>query len=224
MTPFRFLFLSLTLLLLAVPIRVSAAAADPSVVTSITRSGAGDGFGLDIEVDGNAKPKLVLLRHPYRVALDFDETLSAAKLPSVAGDSLVRDLRHGLISTDRYRLILTLNGPARPDLTMVSDGPVSRYALRLKPGSDEAFTVATAIVPSAAPPAKPEVRKPFIVVLDPGHGGIDKGATGENGTEEKAVNLAFGMGSGGSTALISPGRRLERRHPRNGSRRPVSQS
>ncbi len=33
---------------------------------------------------------------------------------------------------------------------------------------------------------------PFVIVIDPAMGN-DRGATGEKGTEEKAVNLAFGL-------------------------------
>ncbi len=57
-----------------------------------------------------------------------------------------------------------------------------------------------AVKPSAAPPAPPKVAsnkkpaaviKPFVVVLDPGHGGEDPGAIGPAGTYEKDVVLAI---------------------------------
>lgn len=193
MTFLRFVFFALASLVLAVPVRPAMAAGDPSIVTAIAEVSGTQGYGLDIDVEGTAKPRLVLLRNPYRVALDFDDTLSAAKLPDVSDNALVKDLRHGLVGADRYRLILTLTQAVQPDLAVTSRGTASRVALRLKPASDEAFVAAP--VATIAPPrsGKTEEAKPFIVVLDPGHGGIDKGATGEKGTEEKTVNLAFGM-------------------------------
>jgi N-acetylmuramoyl-L-alanine amidase len=41
-----------------------------------------------------------------------------------------------------------------------------------------------------AAPAEP---RPFTIVIDPGHGGIDGGAEGRNGTVEKAITLAFAL-------------------------------
>lgn len=192
MTIIRFVLFALVPLFLAAAAHPANAAGDPSIVTAITQSPGKEGFGLDIDVEGPAKPRLVLLRNPYRVALDFDETLAAAKLPDIAGDKLVKDLRHGLVGADRYRLILTLTRAVRPELTVTPDGRASRVALRLKPGDDDAFAIAPSDVAAAVATNTKEATRPFVVVLDPGHGGIDNGATGEKGTEEKAVNLAFG--------------------------------
>ncbi len=55
--------------------------------------------------------------------------------------------------------------------------------------TDKGDRVAT--VPKVAA-AKPDHR--FTIVLDPGHGGIDGGAEGLNGTVEKNVTLAFARG------------------------------
>ncbi|RIY03730.1 N-acetylmuramoyl-L-alanine amidase [Aureimonas flava] len=189
----RFVLALFASLLLAAAVRPAWSAGDPSIVTAIREISGPDGFGLDIDVEGAAKPRLILLRNPYRVALDFDHTLAAAKLPPVPDGPLVKDLRHGLIGADRYRLILTLARAVRPELSVVPRGDASRVSLHLEPAADDAFVAAP--VRSAPTPvqAKGGARSPFVVVLDPGHGGIDRGATGENGTEEKAVNLAFGM-------------------------------
>ncbi|WP_279479535.1 N-acetylmuramoyl-L-alanine amidase [Aureimonas sp. SK2] len=190
---FRFAVLALALALFCLP-QGRALADDPSIVTAIAKADDASAFGLDIDVAGPAKPALVLLRHPYRVALDFDATLAAAKLPELKGDKLVKDMRHGLIGADRYRLILTLTGAARPELTVTPQATGSRVGLRLMPGDDAAFAAAAATTTrKIEASAKVSARPQFVVVLDPGHGGIDNGATGEKGTEEKTVNLAFGI-------------------------------
>lgn len=189
----RFLLLALASLVLTSPVHPASAGSDPSIVTTISETSGSEGFGLDVDVEGTAQPRLVLLRNPYRVALDFDDTLSAAKLPSVSGNALVKDLRHGLVGTDRYRLILTLARAVRPELSVTTKGAASRVTLRLQPAGDDAFVAAPAAMAAASSSSAAEKAKPFVVVLDPGHGGIDNGATGEKGTEEKTVNLAFGM-------------------------------
>ena len=45
--------------------------------------------------------------------------------------------------------------------------------------------------PLNASKSKPSLRRPIIVVIDPGHGGEDPGATGPRGTHEKNVTLAI---------------------------------
>jgi len=54
-------------------------------------------------------------------------------------------------------------------------------------------TLATASLPFVRPPRKPHVslKKPLIV-LDPGHGGVDPGAIGASGTYEKHITLSAG--------------------------------
>ncbi|MBP6530041.1 MAG: N-acetylmuramoyl-L-alanine amidase [Burkholderiales bacterium] len=47
--------------------------------------------------------------------------------------------------------------------------------------------------PTATRPATPRHIKPFVVVLDPGHGGEDPGAIGPAGTYEKNVVLAIAL-------------------------------
>jgi len=42
------------------------------------------------------------------------------------------------------------------------------------------------------PAPKPKRRKP-VIVIDPGHGGVDPGAVGRRGTSEKSVVLALGL-------------------------------
>ncbi len=57
----------------------------------------------------------------------------------------------------------------------------------LRPGSEGGLA---AIAP-AAPPAPRERSDPYLVVLDPGHGGVDPGTHGVNGVDEKEITLAF---------------------------------
>lgn len=49
----------------------------------------------------------------------------------------------------------------------------------------------TISISSSLAEANGEGNKSFVVVLDPGHGGIDSGAVGTNGTLEKHVTLSF---------------------------------
>lgn len=48
-------------------------------------------------------------------------------------------------------------------------------------------------LPKAAQTDVPAVSEPKVVVIDPGHGGIDPGKVGVNGSLEKDINLAISM-------------------------------
>ncbi|SFF03867.1 N-acetylmuramoyl-L-alanine amidase [Aureimonas phyllosphaerae] len=194
-TVMRTLLALLTLAFFAAALAVSPSHAGdrPSIVTGIDETATAEGFALTVDVDGKAEPKLILLRNPYRVALDLDETLAAAKPPKLGATALVTDIRHGLVGSDRYRLIVTLAKPAKPELTVTQTANGSRISLRLTPADETAFMLPAVTKPTASAGNGPAEERPFVVVLDPGHGGIDKGATGEKRTEEKAVNLSFGL-------------------------------
>ena len=183
------------LFLLFVSGLLPARAADPSVITAIRLTSVPDGDDVEIELDGAAQPDLLTLKSPYRLALDFDATLSAAAAPVTKGAHWVRGVKQGLVAADRYRLLLELNGPVKPKLTSRQEEGRTLILLSLRKGREADF-VAPAKAREASLAGHVEPRRasdPFVIVIDPGHGGVDRGATGEKGTEEKAVNLAFGL-------------------------------
>lgn len=173
----------------------AVAAERETIVTGAHLEEAKDAARLDLTLSGSAEPRMVLMRNPYRIALDFDRTLSAVEMPPADGQGLVSALRQGLAGADRYRVILTLDGPAIPTLEREEAESGSTVRLGLRPGRDGDFVLPASAVASAGASAAAAgaERRPFLVVLDPGHGGIDRGATGEGGTDEKTVNLAFGL-------------------------------
>src|SRR5689334_13122028 len=72
---------------------------------------------------------------------------------------------------------------------MRNGGIDRRMVLRLLAGSAGAVALSMATEALAEAKAKLPV-KPHLVVLDPGHGGVDPGAIGRAGTYEKDVALA----------------------------------
>jgi len=182
------------LFLLLAALAPARASDQPSVVTAVRQSTEGNGARVEIDVLGDAVPRLVLLRKPYRIALDLDGAVSAAKLPDASG-ALVASLRQGLAGADRYRLLVSLKEAVEPRWEARKTDDRITYVLDLRPGRDADFAWTD---PAPAPvresgKAAPVSPHRFTVVIDPGHGGVDRGATGEGGTEEKAVNLAFAL-------------------------------
>ncbi len=104
------------------------------------------------------------------------------------------------------RLILTAGGPFRVDAFDVVPNeakPGYRLVADLSASSESDFEAALArqaqsTGPTTASDASEGVAQPatqsggrFTIVIDPGHGGIDGGAEGKNGTVEKDITLTF---------------------------------
>ncbi len=146
------------------------------------------------------------LSDPYRVVIDLPRV--AFDLPETAGQEgrgLLTAWRFGMFAAGKSRVVLDAKGPVAVDkafvLPPVSDQP-ARFVLDLVGTSREAFLeTARKSAPAPAVARKgdrltppPEGRKGLpVIVLDPGHGGIDTGAAGNGGTLEKASVLDFAL-------------------------------
>jgi N-acetylmuramoyl-L-alanine amidase len=118
------------------------------------------------------------------------------------GRGLVSDYRYGQIAEGKARIVLDLAAPVEVVNTFVLD-PVSpepaRLVIDLAPTSSEEFEAAARSdrprqVRATPGESGPRVESHLpIVVLDPGHGGIDSGAVGGDGLREKAITLEFGL-------------------------------
>lgn len=143
------------------------------------------------------------LADPYRVVVDIPQV--TFKLPAKAGEQgrgLVKAFRYGLIMQGGSRIVLDTKGPVRIDKAFTldaTDGQPARLVLDLAATDRDSFlrTIALANKPqrtvsrSSEPPAKTTGDLRPLIVLDPGHGGIDTGTKGLNGENEKDIVLAF---------------------------------
>jgi N-acetylmuramoyl-L-alanine amidase len=158
-----------------------------------------------------------LLADPYRVIVDLPEVKFL--MPSDVGSQgkgLISAFRYGLFAPGKSRIVIDVvepvlinkafvraaeNGePARLVLDLVHTTPAEFEKQRKKqnmlrsmgPGSFQTSTVEAAAVKDAS---QPEVQKQAktkpVIVLDPGHGGVDPGAISAGGAYEKNVVYAF---------------------------------
>lgn len=183
---------------------VAAAADSPAMATDM-RIG-GDDKQTRFVVDLNRKIDLAAftLADPYRVVVDLPQI--TFKLPAKAAEQtrgLVKAFRYGLIMQSGSRIVLDTKGPVRLDKAFVLDaaeGQPARLVLDLVATDRASFMRNIAlekhpahnvpIRPSEVPPKVDGDVRPLIV-LDPGHGGIDNGTKGSGGELEKDVVLAF---------------------------------
>jgi len=193
-------------LLLVVAVCVSPAAAAPKTVIDEVRLGRhGDHTRFVLDISGDIEFEIFTLADPYRIVVDFPEVgwrLDPSASQGPVG--LVKGFRYGLFRPGRSRLVIDLSGPGAVvnKFLLPPEGSRGyRLVLDLKP-TDRKTYLATAGWPAdgKAPQdsepdidttAKPKSAK-RVVVIDPGHGGVDPGATGVTGTYEKDVVLALG--------------------------------
>ncbi|MGE5772056.1 MAG: N-acetylmuramoyl-L-alanine amidase, partial [Hyphomicrobiales bacterium] len=184
---------------------VLAAAAEQPVVATDLRIG-GDDKQTRFVVDLNRKIDLAAftLADPYRVVVDLPQV--TFKLPAKAGAQsrgLIKAFRYGLIMQGGSRIVLDTKGPVRIEKAFVldaADGQLARLVLDLAATDRAGFMrnislqarpVHNAGVKPSEPPVKVDGDARPLVVIDPGHGGIDNGTKGSGGELEKEIVLAF---------------------------------
>jgi N-acetylmuramoyl-L-alanine amidase len=189
----------------AVTEHVLAVSVEQEVVASDLRIG-GDDKQTRFVVDLNRKIDFAAftLADPYRVVVDLPQV--NFKLPAKAGTQsrgLIKAFRYGLIMQGGSRIVLDAKGPVRIEKAFVLDaaeGQPARLVLDLAAIDRAAFmrNISLQTRPAhntGAKPSEPSVKadgdaRPLIVV-DPGHGGIDNGTKGSGGELEKDIVLAF---------------------------------
>ncbi|MBA8842902.1 N-acetylmuramoyl-L-alanine amidase [Ochrobactrum sp. RH1CCR137] len=204
--------LALLALLSVLPFQsASVYAADrvTSPLAALTFRMAGDDLRTRIVVMFDREPKLstLLLDNPHRLVVDLPETRFGFDEKSLEPRGLVSRVRYGLVGKGRSRLILTLRGPFKvEDLRVLKNESASGYRLvaDIVATSDREFADQLQgrkeITSSTDRDEKPVeaasqngTARPFTIMIDPGHGGIDSGAESLSGIKEKDLTLAFGQ-------------------------------
>lgn len=164
-------------------------------------------FQLDLTTGVTAE--IYTLANPYRVIVDLPDV--EFELPDGTGQDgrgLVRTFRYGLFAERKARVVLDTTGPVRIEraaMTATPDGKGIVFAFDmvttdpasfgLGTGADKATEGADAKPPPEKPPsdpAQPRRTGKAVVMIDPGHGGIDGGAVSASNLLEKDVVLAVG--------------------------------
>ena len=141
------------------------------------------------------------ISEPYRIVIDLPEVY--IQVPGEKGKGLILSSRSGLLAPGRSRIVIDLAEPAiveKSELLPPENNLPARLVIELGRSSHKAFMGAVRTPPpvqrppasqSAAIAKNPQDKRPLIVV-DPGHGGVDAGAHGRvTGTPEKDLTLDF---------------------------------
>jgi N-acetylmuramoyl-L-alanine amidase len=158
------------------------------------------------------------LADPYRVILDIPQvSFKLAAGTGAAGRGLIKAFRYGLVMPGGSRIVFDLTGPAKiaksyvleaaneqPPRLVIEFEEVDRTTFvqllapenrpELRPAiADANAAVARVDALAAAKPAQMADSRPLIVI-DPGHGGVDNGTQAGGGdVMEKNLVLGFGL-------------------------------
>lgn len=133
-----------------------------------------------------------VLADPPRMVVDFGDVTWHGAAADAAAAGLVAAARFGLLRPARARMVLDLTGPARlREGEMTADGVLRLLIERDDPA---AFAARAGWPKDARPPAPPPppraAQGPPLVIVDPGHGGVDPGAI-RGDVQEKHLVLMF---------------------------------
>ena len=190
---------------LAMAVAPALAANDPPIAVAARLVDDGRVARLSFDLSGPVEAVARPIADPSRIIVDIPEV--NFQIPPGAGrggegaDALVKAYRFGALAPGKSRVVIELARPAC--LGKVETRPVAkgaepaRLTIEMKPCSAEAFAAAAAAAapppapaPSASASASPQGGPP-VIVLDPGHGGVDGGAYGVKGTVEKLIVFEF---------------------------------
>ncbi|MDD9912702.1 MAG: N-acetylmuramoyl-L-alanine amidase, partial [Alphaproteobacteria bacterium] len=188
---------------------VAATAVAKPVVEKIRVGQHGAKTRIVLEVTQSAKPSVFTLPNPSRVVLDFSNILFKPDLTSVLlpknEKMLIQKMRQGVFKPGVVRMVLDVKAPVTPTVFSIPPSQQNkkyRIVIDLRPREVLGNKKSSKKVPSVAeltkqaplaPVVRPKVPRrkqdPIIVMLDPGHGGVDPGAVGLKKSREKHIVL-----------------------------------
>jgi N-acetylmuramoyl-L-alanine amidase len=153
-----------------------------------------------MEFSGVVPYHVFTLPNPHRIIIDVPDVVF--RLPLAEGQQkrgLIRAFRYGLFAPGKSRIVIDTTRAVRIEKHAMTahQGKTARFSMDLTPTDDTSF-LAKAASPAPRPAraaddvqakASPPANAKPIIVIDPGHGGVDPGAL-SGGVREKDVVLA----------------------------------
>jgi N-acetylmuramoyl-L-alanine amidase len=156
-----------------------------------------------LDLSAGVPAEVFTLASPYRVVIDLPNV--NFRLPEGAGqkgEGLVSAFRFGLLSPGKARIVLDTTKPvliSKAEMS-VRSGTAVRLSVELTATSAKAFGSGTGGLRKAAaakpaadedePSKRRKARAKPVILIDPGHGGVDPGAISPSNLAEKKVVLA----------------------------------
>jgi N-acetylmuramoyl-L-alanine amidase len=180
--------------------------AQPPVAVAAHLIDDGDSARLSFDLSGPVEALARPIADPDRIIVDFPEVNfqidpSVGRVAPPRAGALVKAFRFGLFSPGKSRVVIELGRPACP--VKVTTKPIakgaapSRLTVELKHCDAEVFVASARAANPPAPPPEAATSStaigPPVIVIDPGHGGVDGGALGGRGIVEKAIVYDYAL-------------------------------
>lgn len=180
-----------------------AARAQPAPVEATAASAIADGelTVFSLTLSHGVQAQIFTVDNPYRVIVDLPDV--AFKLPAGTGSEpagLVKVFRYGLFAEHKARVVIEARGPvkvASAGMTRAGRGQAVMLKISLAATDEATFAAGMGAAPDAeeatipvAPPQEKAANSKPVVLIDPGHGGIDPGAIGSGNVTEKSIVFA----------------------------------
>ncbi|MBB4041941.1 N-acetylmuramoyl-L-alanine amidase [Microvirga flocculans] len=176
-------------------------AAGPAIAAAVSVEAEGAKTRFKVTLSKAVAAQVSVMERPDRVIVDLPEV--AFHLPPEAGrgkEGLIASYRYGLFAPGRSRVVMELTQPAVVSgmtTALDSTGAATILTIELSRAEREEFrraaaesSGATKEVPAPLPVQEARDSRP-IIMIDPGHGGIDPGAASSGNVVEKDLVLAF---------------------------------
>ncbi len=187
---------------LSLGLSFSVVAANKTSIEGIRFGENGGTTRFVLDLSAEVHPRIFLLSSPNRIVIDLPNTKWQPN-KAVKASGVVEGYRHGLFSADVYRIVLDLKEPALINKSFplpARGGYSNRYVIDIKPANQQRFNadvvktrksrVSAPVVTATAPIERGRRRDgKRVLVIDPGHGGVDPGTLGRGGANEKTITL-----------------------------------
>lgn len=163
-----------------------------------------------VEISEPVAMRTFTLNNPNRVVIDMPAVRwHLDGPPHPTGNGSIKSYRYGMFRPGNSRFVIDLNKPviiSQPLVLPPEGGAGYRVVIDLFPTTQARFdresgwpedlkqrdvAAQLAMLPKAPPEPQSRIKK--VIVIDPGHGGLDPGARGVDGTNEKDLVLAVSM-------------------------------
>jgi len=182
----------------------AAVAAESTVRATGVRIGVhGKETRFVVDLSGPVRHRVFSIAHPNRIVVDLPRLDWRTRQEGPRRrNAVIKSYRFGAFTAGANRIVIELRRPAAIARTFVirprGDVKNYRFVLDLKPVTQKAFLASVRARRRVdrkgrdarrVPKRRHAVRAKPVIVLDPGHGGIDPGTRGRLGTREKHVTL-----------------------------------
>jgi len=183
-----------------------AQAADVATASDVRLAGDDKQTRIILDLTNKVDLSVFTLANPYRVVVDLPQI--QFRLPAKAGEAgrgLIKAFRYGLVMQGGSRLVIDAKGPVRVDKAFMLDAAgaqPARMVIDLAATDHDSFMRDLSIASRQrhdlrrSDPPQATIRSASdprpLIVIDPGHGGIDTG-TKAGSVIEKTIVLDFAL-------------------------------